>query len=362
MTLVYIDNLTFGLTAANAHRIDELRTIISALAGEWGLAIKPSSWEVGSSFVWRGIEIDLATRSYRLKTDFADKVEAAVKEATEASWNLRTGQSLTLIACIIYSYYTTGRPLAAAVDIMRFLSRLATALGTGDIDMQRVMRWPRDAASSAVKEVSELRRWRTRPCAPIAPIQVFGVSDAAGPSEDGSSRNLAYAFHSSSRMVVHSEPIVGTDIFALETKAMTDGIREASKDGTLGELRWLCDNLRSLFVVARGWSSMWEVNDMLLFLWSVVFPPLTKLSYVPSAYNIVDPFTRSSAPGRRERAACPEHPGQPCPEFMSFVLDCHKEFKTVDAPPSRRISWSTKMETVTFHPGQPAQALEHFSS
>jgi hypothetical protein len=158
---------------------------------------------------------------------------------------------------------------------------------------------------------------------------------------------------------VHVEPNVHTDIFVLESEAMAKGLKDAASEGTPSSSHWLCDNMRALFVFARGWSAEWSVNEWIREMWSYLFLPSAKFSYVASPYNIVDCFTRVIAHGRRERVACALHPGTDCPEFLEFVRDVQKEMRTESEPPVRRISWALKTDSVSFYSEQPAACIAH---
>jgi hypothetical protein len=104
-----------------------------------------------------------------------------VGQATRGEWRIPVLQSLSLIACMIYAHYVTGRPLANAVDVMRFLSKLASAIGAEQIDYDRVMRWPKAAADYMIAEVPRLSGWFTRPQVPTQPRQPFWSLGCGGP-------------------------------------------------------------------------------------------------------------------------------------------------------------------------------------
>jgi hypothetical protein len=182
--LVYIDNLTFGLTAEHAHRLEELHDIVRVAAAEWKVVIKPSSIEKGPTFRWRGLDIDLTHRTFKFKHEFADKVSEAVSSAVVKEWRISVGDSLALAACAIYAAFVTARPLCRILHIMRFLSQLGTAMGQGHIDLHRIMRWPRDAAAAMQAEIPLLRQTWSRPARVPLSGKLYGVSDAAGPSDD----------------------------------------------------------------------------------------------------------------------------------------------------------------------------------
>jgi hypothetical protein len=361
---VYIDNIIFGVkTAADAERV---KSKCEEVAAKWGIVIKSSSWEVGPSVTWRGVVVDAARGQARLVDRFVLKVQEAVAAAQKVAWDLRISDTIPIISCLIYATYVRDMPLASLVEPLRLLSRLAASLQKDDIDPAHRQRWSRAAAMKAEEMAKSLGEWWTplRRGAGKEHPRLTGISDAAGPSEDGTSRCWAYAYHSQDRMVLHVEDIGDEkDIFTLELKAMIEGVIDAGEpdtsDGPSGSLHWSCDNLRALFVLNRGWSALWSANQMLMSWHDKVKTKYDTISaaYVQSACNVVDPFTRATQPGRREAPACPTHPGTDCPEFFQFLEESQKELCAPGRPVRRVIRWATSAERVIFAEDMPPAAM-----
>jgi len=140
-------------------------------------------------------------------------------------WQIPVSSTLVVISYIIYTTYTRGLIMGHRVAILRFLSRLAMALALEDIDEARVMRWPRDAAREALSCLESLGAPWTLPSRCPGEGSVFGVSDAAGASDDGAWRGWAYAYHSPRYMRVRSGPIspLSKDIFREELGVCVSG-------------------------------------------------------------------------------------------------------------------------------------------
>ena len=338
---------------------------------------------------WRGLIVDLDTRTFSFAPKFAEKVQACVQEADRAQWVLPVDRTLVLVGCLLYITYVRLASMTSLRHTLCFLSRLATNLNNGTIAPGHSMRWPRGAADEA-RAVPVRAPYRLPPRAIYedGAEQAFGVSDAAGPSEDGAARNMAYAYHTHERMVINVEPIRHTDIFLAELRAMMDGLRdmveqeveeclapaalrpvpgldEPSVYNGAARLTWLCDNLRAIFVVGRGWSTHWPANEDLFHYWKHVRFAFDEscIAYVPSRDNIMDPFTRSAHPGRREAPACAEHPGRQCPEFAAFVEAARVAWCPTLGADERRtramLSWRPNDATITFSADMPAGALRH---
>ena len=343
---VYIDNCRVLLSQA-AH-VPRARAIVEALAGEWNTIIKPSSWETGTSFEWRGLVTDLSTHTYKFKDSFIAKIRAAIAAADDAKWELSKTDTFALISCIIYTMWVREEPLAHIIDAMRCLSRRA---GDGQ-PPEHVARVPKAAAEQISRVAATLADPRPMPTRKSRdPSRVcVGASDAAGPADDGSSRARAFAFHSSSRMVIQVAPISDGDIFIEELRAMTEGVCEAAKDASVVD--WGCDNLRALYTVDRGWSAMWTANEQIARLTTCIRDlARSNMSYVPSRSNPLDRFTRDIRPEPfvKQAPACAEHPGTWCPCFAAWLDAAHASIRVGpdDAPSAKRARTATQVTFAT---------------
>ena len=349
----YIDN--FAVAFEDPSALPVARSIVEALAAEWGLVIKASSWQAGPRVEWRGVMIDLTARSFTFKESFAEKCSAALTSAISAEWNLTVDTSLPLVAYLIYITHTRGQIMASLLHVLRFLSRLASALGKNEIKESHVMRWPRAAADQAREVLGDLARPWTLPVRSAGTGRVFGVSDAAGEASDGAWRGWAYAFHSPNFMRVRAGPISSNDIFKEELSACVRGQVDALNGGQVHRVSWQCDNLRAIYVLERGWSAEFEANTMITDYHELVRyrSSQSDVSYVPSACNAVDFLTRGGRPIDRIAPACHLHPGEACPEFFAFLRG-NSSGPALSHP---RLSWAPSQDRITFHDGQPSMAL-----
>ena len=381
--LTYIDNLAFGLRERG--QAPTVRRAIEAVARDWGVVIKASSWESGRSVTWRGLVVDLDRRTFTFVEKFSLKMVDAVRTAQAADWRITVEDTMVLVGCMLYVTYVTRASMARLHATLCFLSRLAVAVDAGRHTGSAVLRWPRAAADEAVA-VPVTMPHSLPPPPTSQDAEVFGVSDAAGPSEDGAElRCRAFAYHTAERMVVEVNPISSDDIFREELRAMVDGLCDAvnadeqeimdllnprpatqpSYDGGANRVTWLCDNLRALFVLARGWTTLWDANSIIQQHWKWIRFAFAEqvFAYVPSRSNIMDAFTRGARPGRRVAPPCPLHPGAQCPEFLEFV----DQARVAMCPPPeargprarRAVVWRVTNESITFQPDMPTATLQH---
>ena len=350
----YIDN--FAVAFEDPSTLPLARSIVETTATEWGLVIKAASWQAGPTAEWRGVVVDLTARSFTFKESFVEKCSTALASAISAGWNLTVDTSLPLVAYLIYITHTMGRIMADLLHVLRFLSRLASALGREEITESRVMRWPRAAAEQATEVLSNLARPWTLPIRSAGTGRVFGVSDAAGEAGDGEWRGWAYAFHSPSYMRVRSGPISSGDIFKEELSACVRGQVDALNGGLVHSVSWQCDNLRAIYVLERGWSAEFEANASITDYHELVRSRSARsdVAYVPSAANAVDFLTRGGHPIDRVAPACHLHPGEACPEFLAFLRGGGPASLT-----GPRVSWAPSQSRVVFHDGQPSMAIGH---
>ena len=220
------------------------------------------------------------------------------------------------------------------------------------------MRWPRDAAQEALSCLESLGTHWTLPSRCPGEGSVFGVSDAAGASDDGAWRGWAYAYHSPRFMRVRSGPIspLSKDIFREELGVCVSGQIDAMGGSPVDQVTWHCDNLRSIYVIERGWSADHRANEDIVNYHEIVRlrSASSEIAYVPSALNAVDFLTRGGGPVDLVAPACDLHPGQPCPEFWSFLASAGGEHSR-----RPRVAWATAPTTVTFHKSQPPAAVGH---
>ena len=245
---------------------------------------------------------------------------------------------------------------------MRYLSRLAHLFAAGSHPLSRnVGRVPREVVECLGRMVCDLElSVAPRAIALGAMREAFGISDAAVRPDQTTTRFWAYAFHAQSRMVLRVERCITEDIFTEELRAIVEGVTELDRQDAGAHLRWLSDNLRALYVLKRGWTVEWAANSLVDRWASSPSGAAASCSYIPSALNVMDGFTRHfPGPVVKTAAPCAEHPGRDCPEFWNFVRSALPADETARVNACKRVNWSMSDTVAVFHDLQPAQALAH---
>lgn len=315
---VYIDNIIVGIPKEHAGDGGALLKIITQQAEICGIVIKDTSITLGSTAPWLGTELCATQHEFRLKPAFIHKLSqlwAAVREKScicKRTWYI-------LLSCLIHMVWVSQEQLCTIAPVIKTMSDIGrTIVGSSSweeeyqvlpsvrsmIDMEMQIRLRNDWKPFP----SFLRP--SRPCA-------CGFSDA-------SQQARAWAFHSPSAMVleISQNSPSSHSIFSLELQAMVEGQIFLSRELPRGSAYvWLADNTAAIFVCHRGVSCVWEVNSCLETLYNErkTREIHASLAYIPTKLNPVDGASRSKLIRLVRAPSCPQHPGQPCPHFLSWI-------------------------------------------
>lgn len=365
----YIDNIIFVVSDLAA--TGPLLACIKAVARVTGAVIKPSSVETGPEVDWRGLTLSLQTRQVRLKSAFVTKVDQALSGIEAARGRGPLVELVALSSCILYAVYVHGIPFARAATALRWLANVSAAITAPvpSVTWESVQTAPREVVS----------QWRLLWSGLAQPFSVqerrgvlsgraVGVSDAA--LTVGKPTTRAWAFHSPAGMRLCVSRARGPLIAAEELVAMTEGLEElqtARPSAERWSVTWLGDNMCAIQGILRSWSAHPELNGLIARVWRIQPMCDLRLAYQPSRSIIMDALTRGDPPGASLDAApmcasappCPSHPGEYCPEFVSFITGFAPpgSLEGRTAPRALTYQMMRHRDRRLFHAEQPACAM-----
>jgi hypothetical protein len=367
----YIDNVAVALSSAED--AEEWHRTFMTVANETGAVVKPSSIEQGISIEWRGLALDLLTRTATLKLPFVHRLSSATALLKTAPLSTVPRQvpfktAVSALAFVIYATMARMRPLGIIHNSMKWLAKLSSL----SFVTQPAVSAPRQVLLELDQVVADAANPITlaefsypyRPAHMIGRVlpHSCGVSDAAG----GSGAFRAWATHTTKGMTLRVEAAPPTiHIGCHEFRALAGGYLAGCASVGPSVWSWQGDNMGANHQASFfSWNQDPTENELMQRVFVCRMSSPLSVSYCPTRYMLMDIFTRHGQPLFCVAPPCPSHPGRFCQEFADFLWKhapqtAKQEWKDTSRPSFsfRHPTYALRHEARVFHDGQPSEAL-----
>ena len=293
LIFVYLDNVLVAFDEGFQWQEKEFKEVLKKTLRATGIIMKQDSLLSGRNIDWLGLNLDLNSFSFSLKSSFVSKFKELWETAVGRSASLKSAYAI--LSCIVYAYWAWQQPLFKVDPILRLMSKLITGQPTSDaswwqhapevqLQWEMIMPFAQEILTNHPVLLPEVHH----------NLVGVGVSDASRIAR-------AYAFHSLSSMTACSRPPLHPvdPIYIEEATIMFEGETHLLNDTTKpGTILWFCDNTPAIFIARRKWSKNYLLNHEIIQLSSLKDRKLISTSYLytPSEKNPVDSLSRSSKP------------------------------------------------------------------
>ena len=283
----YLDNVIFALKdKAVAPIVDACWRKVTA---EFGVVLKDSATETGTSVDWLGAVLEAGRREARFRARFLEKLQDVRKCYHE-------GQVTTvrawwrMVALAVHVRWVRQETFTDLITPLRWLSRTAKELYAEKLTWSSPAKvW--DGVPDAV-----LRAF-TDACGTFVVRSVKPMVVATGQSDAASSGYAAFVVMfpaSGSVVAVRAGPVTGEHINGQEFRAAWAGIMYTLRKVRDGVVAWRSDNTTACAWLQRRWSSEWTMNEALADLHTaqVKEDARVEVDHVPGTECIPDVMTR----------------------------------------------------------------------